>query len=379
MRARFSILVVLVMVVTMLPGASAGATPPDVLHLDESFTLTDDFQGSIIILGDDVTLDCAGHTVSGPGWAPDPSFPDDVYGGITVEFEVAGATVKNCTVTGFGGGISLHGTAATVIDNVAQNNGVGVGVFSNDNLIKNNVSNDNDYNGYLVQRAEGNLLKGNTAEGNVAHFSLELADNNTLVGNTVIGQGWDLAFEVAGSSGNTLRDNTASFIGEGFNLFPADGFESDGNILKGNVVTGVGESGIGFRLVQGSDNAFRGNNASGFFHGFRLADAIDNTLSDNTATHNSGNGFILASSTNNTLKNNRAQHNQYGFGVADSTGNTLLMNTARNNDRFGFSAFASSTANLLKENKACKNGEYNIWSSTTSSWDAVDNRVCGND
>ena len=61
------------MVLTMLPGASVGATPPDVLHLYESFTLTDDFSGSIIIWGNDVTLDCAGYTVSGPGWAPDPS------------------------------------------------------------------------------------------------------------------------------------------------------------------------------------------------------------------------------------------------------------------------------------------------------------------
>lgn len=402
MRARSSVLVVLVMVVTMLPGASAGATPPDpdpdVLYLYDSVILDDDFHGSIIILGDDVTLDCAGHTVSGPGWAPDPSSPDDVYGGITVEFEVAGATVKNCTVTGFGGGIILHGTEATVTDNVAHNNGVGVGVFSNDNLIKNNVSNDNESNGFLVQRAEGNLLKGNTARGNAAHFSLELADANALVGNTVIGQGSDLAFEIAGSSSNTLQDNTASGIGEGFSLFPTEDFDtpepvhSNDNELIGNLATGDGE--VGFYLREGSGNTFTGNSASGFFDGFRLEAASGNTLTDNTATYNSGNGFSVYGgsengfrqniaddnevlgfalvSTDNWFVENEASGNMFGFYV-EGGGNTLTENLSSRNDR-GF-ALTRATYNTLSGNVALHNLDfgYSFWDN--SSYNIVSENV----
>jgi parallel beta-helix repeat protein len=397
MRARFSVLVVLVMVLTMLPGAAAGATPPDVLHLYDSVILDGDFSGSIIIWGNDVTLDCAGHTVSGPGWA-DPNLPDDVYPGITVAFEVAGATVKNCTVSGFGGGIILHGTGATVIDNVAHNNGVGVGVFSNGNLIKSNVSNDNESNGYLMQRAEGNLLEGNMARGNAAHFSLELADGNALVGNTVIGQGSDLAFEIAGSSGNTLQDNTVSGIGEGFSLFPTEDFDTAGpvhsndNKLIGNLATGDGE--VGFYLRGGSGNALAGNSASGFFDGFRLEDASDNTLTSNTATYNSNNGFsVYGGSENNFRENiaddnevlgfalvsdgnwfteNEASGNMFGFYV-EGNGNTLTENLSSRNDR-GF-ALTRATHNNLSGNVALHNSDfgYSFWDN--SSYNTVSENV----
>ncbi len=80
------------------PSPAQAAACPTSLVVDT--TLTADCEGGIIIglTGDNITLDCAGHTVTGPGFG----------GGIRV-YNRTGVTVQNCTVTNFDTGFDIGG------------------------------------------------------------------------------------------------------------------------------------------------------------------------------------------------------------------------------------------------------------------------------
>src|SRR5947208_2387617 len=80
--------------------ASAGST----WVITANTTLTADHQGPVVIGADGITLDCAGHTVSGSG-----SGIGIVLTGRT------GVIVQNCDVTGFYLGIYLDGATNNVL------------------------------------------------------------------------------------------------------------------------------------------------------------------------------------------------------------------------------------------------------------------------
>src|SRR6476619_2328660 len=98
-------------------GTGSAAASTGTLVVTSNTTLTEDHHGNILIEGDNITLDCAGHTVFGPGIT-------GFFGGIVVAGG-SGVTVRGCTVTGFvadgifAGGAS-HGTYS---DNVLVGNG----------------------------------------------------------------------------------------------------------------------------------------------------------------------------------------------------------------------------------------------------------------
>ncbi len=55
-------------VMVLAPSSGAAQVPaPDVLSVTESTTLSADWYGSIRVQNADVVLNCAGHTVFGPG------------------------------------------------------------------------------------------------------------------------------------------------------------------------------------------------------------------------------------------------------------------------------------------------------------------------
>src|SRR5947208_442871 len=106
-----------VMLLTMcIAGAllfsSAAPADPGPLVIVTNMILTADHQGSIVIGADGTTLDCADHTISGPG-----DVGIDLSGRTNV-------TVKNCTVTGFAGAAFLlvNSSQDTLISNVSTSN-----------------------------------------------------------------------------------------------------------------------------------------------------------------------------------------------------------------------------------------------------------------
>jgi len=86
-RSIFSPVVLGIALLPMLTAPSARASSGTMVITTDT-TLTEDHQGNILVNANKVTLDCAGHTVSGPGV---PGF----NGGIEVAGGLSGVTVRD--------------------------------------------------------------------------------------------------------------------------------------------------------------------------------------------------------------------------------------------------------------------------------------------
>ena len=189
------------------PGAStiflsdSGWSDPTVGTWDpgtKTGTLTQDVYETIQIDSDDITLDGAGHTVTGSGF------------GVYLPSGRTAVTIKDINVRGFGYGIYLYYSSGnTLTANTASNNSFGILLFfSSGNTLTGNTASNNG-NGILLYDSSGNTLTGNTASNNPNAHGIYLnwgSNNNTLTRNTT-SNNW-CGFNLYRSSGNTLTDNT---------------------------------------------------------------------------------------------------------------------------------------------------------------------------
>ena len=303
-RARIVVVAVSALLLIPMVGVSPALATSGVWSLTESTTLKADYQGNIVIRTDNVTLDCAGHTVSGPGV--------DLYsGGIDVRAD--NVTVKRCVVSGFehnglfGGGADLRVERSTFARN--GNHGVHVDAASN-GAVAGVTSRSNGAIGIVLTNASGFLVDASTAQGNP----------------------WGGVALFEGTTGTTVSGSTA--IGNG----------------------------IGFILVDVSDNTLRQNTANSNAHGFTLLGATDNTLVANTANGNEFLGFQVGEGSNfNKLSRNTANGNDSGISVCGSDGNTATSNTANGNTTFGVVVFSGSSDNTFRLNTARSNGYFDAW------------------
>jgi parallel beta-helix repeat protein len=265
--------------------ASQAEATSGTMSVTTDTTLTEGHEGSITVDVDNVTLDCDGHVVTGPGSGL----------GIKVGESRTGVTVKNCEVTNFTDGIHVtESNDITLVNNNAHHNGSN-GIMlnqSNGNTVTGNQIDDNGFGrhatwGILLNDADNNVLKNNSASRNgETNYGLEAApngsDGNTFTNNTA--SGGQRGFAFPGSSGNTFEGNTVTGVS-------VHGFESDAladnNVFKDNTITDSG--GTGFRL-GGSKNTVTGNqshrNRGWGIEDFSVPGA--NTYSKNVCT---GNGF----------------------------------------------------------------------------------------
>ena len=219
------------------------------LTINADTTLTEDHAGDIIIAADGVTLDCDGHTVTGPGVAVSPSIGIDLTGR-------TGVTVKNCHVTNFPSGFFLMDSSDnTLKKNTATQNDTGFFLMdSSDNTLKKNTATQNDTGFFLGLDSSGNTLTRNAATGNNNGFLLRSeAIDNTLTENTAIGNN-NNGFLLNDVFNNTLTGNTA-------NDNPNIGFlvdvESFGNFLVENEA--CNNFLVDARQEMFSSNEFEGN------------------------------------------------------------------------------------------------------------------------
>jgi len=319
-------------------------------------TLRDDHQGSVEVEADDVTLDCAGHTISGPG-----TRAEDEYGFIGLLLDGrTGVTLRNCRVSGFDYGILL--TAR-------------LGSGSDRNRIINNLTSGNRLDGVRVNESEHNVLTGNIASSNGQHGFAFLGNSNIVTRNKAFDNEFD-GFAVGGGrrdivfSANISRGNQNGF-----------GIVGTGHTLVRNTATNNGDSGFGisgnsislrqnrafrngvqgFSLGRGfRHNAFSGNTSIGNRdHGFLIL-GTGHTFVRNKASENGLVGFAVGGFGSGaiTFEGNRATGNEvYGFQVVDSRDNTFIRNTASANRRVGFSLELGARENLFYRNSAHDNGE----------------------
>ena len=123
---------------------------------DETYTLTDNITGyAVVINRDNVTLDGAGHTLRGLGYANVTRYMEHLNSGVFVR-GVHGVTVRNMRISGFYDGIF-----------------VSIYYISNrfaENRFENNVVSDCYYGIYIGSCL--NVLRNNRMENNTRNFSV---------------------------------------------------------------------------------------------------------------------------------------------------------------------------------------------------------------
>ncbi len=271
--------------------------------------MTGDHAGGITIDSDDVTLDCDGYKVTGPGVV-----------GIFLAPGSQGVTVIDCHIMGF--------STATHVDS--------------------------SWNGSFFDKiATGNRFENNTVDSNsTGGINLSNSTASTVIGNTFINNGWSCGISLYRSSGNTVEDNEISGGTKGVCLTNS----SSNTVVINNVVNGAGN---GFNLTGSISNLLDGNIAtsnagSGIYLGPVHPDlTTGNTLTGNTLTSNST-GILLADgmfngspifSNNNLIYNNSLISNGTQIGNPNSgIGNVFNL------------AAVDGGANFWSDYAGCSNG-----------------------
>ncbi len=242
----------------------------------------------------------------------------------------------------------------SLVNNTISENSVGVSLYSsNNNSLVNNTISYNDDDGVWLYSSSNNSLVNNTISYNDDDgVFLYSSSNNTLVNNTISHNLWD-GVCLDSSSNNTLVNN--EFVNDGLFVFGSTLSNSLQNIISDNTVNGklLGYfSGLTGGVIDGSQygqvilvnctgvtvqNGVFINSTVGVELGFS-----NNTLVNNTISHNSLYGVFLYSSSNNTLVNNTISHNLWdGVWLYSSSNNSLVNNTISDN-KYGVHLWCSS-------------------------------------
>jgi parallel beta-helix repeat protein len=285
--------------------ASANASS-GVLVITTDTTLTEDHQGPIVVAADGVTLDCAGHALTGPG-----TF------GILVHLR-SGVTVRSCDVSGFEHGINVAAsTRSTVTGNTSHDN-VDTGFVFDDgsfNVFSLNTAERNGGNGFQATSAASPVLEQNVARENRGTGGIAIAStmNAVIRRNTIVGN-----------------------ANHGIHLFASSRNELTGNTVSSNGIHGIALEGAS------AENLVRENTANhNAVDGFAVNDRSSrNTLTANGANHNLNGFHVWAAASHNELAGNAALRNLTGFFLHDegSDWNSFAQNVANNNTYNGFAA-----------------------------------------
>lgn len=208
-------------------------------------TLTQDVSETIEIMGDGITLDGAGHTVTADGGT-----------GVCFYYKQY-VTIKNLNVTGCGYGISLQNSSKNILtDNTVSGNEYGITLYyyySSDNTLTNNNISNNKY-GIHLRNSSGNILTGNTLTGDGSDQFDEIgiwlendSNSNTLTNNTASDNLMGIYLSVQ-SNNNTLTGNTSSSNRDGINLNNA----SNNTIYNNNFIANTNQA----IVSGGSGNLF---------------------------------------------------------------------------------------------------------------------------
>ncbi len=233
--------------------SSAGTWDP----LTRIGTLTRDIYGTIEIISDSITLDGAGHSIRGNGTDNGVYSESNHY-----------LTIRNLQVTECRNGILL--------------------AWSNYNTVTDNSLTDNDNANLFLSRSEYNIVTGNLMADSLYCGILlrEFANNNTIRGNTFTGNQTGISLQGAQRNlviYNTVQGNTAAgiFISDSpTNIYNIPSTQNQ--IYRNNFIDNYSHAYI-FNYVFNTDNRFfrnipdGGNYWSGHVSGDSNLDGIADT------------------------------------------------------------------------------------------------------
>jgi parallel beta-helix repeat protein len=373
-----------------VPMASSAAAPAKVKCgqvVTASIRLANDLvncRGDGLVIGaGHITVDLAGHSITGVNTRGSEGIADDGHAGVRIQngtiarFFLNGvglrnashSAVANLTIRGIGAGGAEPDTSAgvlvknspfssvvasTVTNDVSAFQSDGVDVLSSGwSTIRGNVIARNAWNGMFVLSSPstsviGNVLQRNKNEG----FELNAGSDHSVVSGNRAANNVSSGLVVGAVSGVRIENNTLSGNPES-GLFL---FDLHGALISHNHATGNG-AGIDLEGGQhGSTNNQLANNDvnRNVFVGLVIENAANhNLVTANTANNNQGapgegGGIIVASANGNTLRANQAIGNlDVGIGIfdgnpGDTKRNVLTRNTAVGNHAHGMDAVAGT-------------------------------------
>lgn len=218
-------------------------------------------QTCIVILDDDVTLDCQGYTITGfegTGFGVGVSLADNVK-------------IENCRISHFITGILLRGSYGSLVRNNESSFNAANGIQISDlgpsnpggmNELTNNVANHNRQNGYFLGNSDQHIVSGNTGNHNRAGIRINNSNENMIIDNSFNRNAVQGMLMIAGADENLIIDNVTNRNGgAGIRFFGS----SDDNVFEDNTVNkngnGIAEAGSSFGNVF-NNNVCR-NNAFG--------------------------------------------------------------------------------------------------------------------
>jgi parallel beta-helix repeat protein len=330
----------------------------------------------LVIGANNLTIDLAGHSISGVNTRGTEGIADDGH---------PGAHIQNGTIQRFFlNGVGLRGAPHSVVSNMTIQ-GIGAGNVEGDAsagvLVKNSagtsVANNKISNNVVSFQSDGvdvlsspgttvrgNVLAANSWDGMVVLFSPDsIVSANTVQGNK--NQGLELNGNSDRSvvSGNFAGNNAVN----GLTIGASSKVRIEGNFLKGN-----GENGLFFFDLNGS--VVRNNQAGGNAVGIALErgqfGSANNQLLNNQTNRNRFAGVIVEGADHNLLQGNTSDANQGppgeggGFIIAAAKANILRANVAIGNLDVGIGFFedtpGDAKGNVLIGNFVTNNHAHGI-------------------
>jgi len=252
-------------------------------------------------------------------------------------------------------GIMLVGADYVTIQGFTIRNFCGDGIFVRAN-----------YSGPVIDRANGNEIKGNEVDHNglgcepLDGISLRAADSNTVSGNNVHDNGRFGVFVDDGVLNIIKSNGVYNNMNTGIELHIASRTQLKNNTVTMNRWNGLYADGYS-PSCNIRNNTFDNNVGRGMFV---ISDK--NTILANMANHNKLDGIMIAQGDSNVIKGNQANWNNYigiyvtvFLGMYTSDWNTIINNTANYNGDYGI-LIGGVDYNVVSANQANWNGYVGI-------------------
>jgi parallel beta-helix repeat protein len=265
----------------------------------------------LVIRANNVTLDLAGHSISGVNAPGSEGIADDGHSGVTIKH----GTISNFFLNGIG----LRDAPASAVSNLTIRK-IGAGGVEGETSA-----------GVLVKESPNTSVSNSTVSNNVTAFQSDGVDVLSSPGAVI--------------SGNQLTRNAWN----GMVVIGSPGSRLVGNTLDGNQNQGV-------EVNAGSDEAVLvGNVAAGNVSNGLVVGAIsDAQIRDNTLTGNGFSGLLMFDLLTSSISHNRAHANSVGIdldgGQNGSTGDLVMNNDTSRNDFAGLVVAVGSNNNVVAGN-----------------------------
>jgi parallel beta-helix repeat protein len=285
--------------------------------------------------------------------------------------------IKDNQISSNNRGIRIRGSSLDnniTSNDISSNIEYGIYLFgSSRNNISNNDIKNNEDGLYSHISSENTITENRIFENSNDGIYLYSSSNNILSANNVSSNG-RFGFEIYYDSYDNIVSNNIVLFND--NIAMRFGTSSDRNSIINNTISGDGTS-YGITIFQASSCYVADNTVSFSDYGIGLRISSDNIIVRNNLTYN-GDGFsIYDDSSNNEISNNNISYNYRGIWLGSYGNNNIKNNKIVLNTDYGIHMWGTTGNNIVQNNISNSlNGLY--LESTTHNNDIYHNNIIDN-